>query len=79
MHEIEERLYGMDCGSCGAPSCKALAEDVVRGFAEENACIFKLRDEMRAMADGLTRLARALPRASNSEDSRENSEKEKSR
>ena len=39
MHEIEERLYGMDCGSCGAPSCKALAEDVVRGFAEENACI----------------------------------------
>ena len=79
MHEIEERLYGMDCGSCGAPSCKALAEDVVRGFAEENACIFKLRDEMRAMADGLTRLARALPRASNSEDSRENNEKEKSR
>ena len=51
----------------------------MRGFAEENACIFKLRDEMRAMADGLTRLARALPRASNSEDSRENSEKEKSR
>ncbi len=79
MHEIEERLYGMDCGSCGAPSCKALAEDVVRGFAEENACIFKLRDEMRAMADGLTRLARALPRASNSEDSRENNGKEKSR
>ena len=33
MREIEARLYGMDCGSCGAPSCKALAEDIVRGFA----------------------------------------------
>lgn len=47
MREIEGRLYGMDCGSCGAPSCKALAEDIVRGFATEEACIFKLREEIR--------------------------------
>ena len=33
-------LPGIDCGACGAPSCEALAEDVVRGQAKVNACIF---------------------------------------
>lgn len=61
MKEIESRLYGIDCGSCGAPSCKALAEDIVRGFASEEACIFKLRDEIRTLAEGLTRLSRFMP------------------
>ena len=64
MREIEGRLYGMDCGSCGAPSCKALAEDIVRGFSTEEACIFKLRDEIRGMAEGLTRLSHFMPKAS---------------
>ena len=30
--EITQSLPGIDCGSCGAPSCRALAEDVVRGY-----------------------------------------------
>ncbi len=34
--EIVERYMkefpGLDCGSCGAPTCRALAEDIVRGF-----------------------------------------------
>ncbi len=62
MQEIEARLYGIDCGPCGAPSCKALAEDIVRGFASEEACIFKLREEMRDMAQELTRLSRFMPK-----------------
>ena len=62
MREIEGRLYGMDCGSCGAPSCKALAEDIVRGFATEEACIFKLREEIRGMAEGLRRLSSVMPK-----------------
>ncbi|MEM1484518.1 [Fe-Fe] hydrogenase large subunit C-terminal domain-containing protein [Oscillospiraceae bacterium PP1C4] len=63
MHAIEERLYGVDCGSCGAPSCKALAEDIVRGFATEEACIFKLREEIQSLAQGLTRLSHFMPKA----------------
>lgn len=63
MREIEARLYGMDCGSCGAPSCKALAEDIVRGFATEEACIFKLREEIDCMAESLRRLSRVMPKA----------------
>lgn len=34
---------GLDCGSCGAPTCRALAEDIVRGFARKEDCIYLLR------------------------------------
>ena len=44
---------GLDCGSCGAPSCRSLAEDVVKGEAKESDCIFVLREEIRSMADVL--------------------------
>lgn len=43
MQEIEtitSRLPQLDCGSCGAPTCRALAEDIVRGNAQETDCIF---------------------------------------
>lgn len=43
---LEEALPGLDCGACGAPSCRALAEDIVRGFALETDCVFKLREKM---------------------------------
>ncbi len=42
--EILHALPGIDCGSCGAPNCRALADDVVRGEANIMYCIFKLRD-----------------------------------
>lgn len=35
----------LDCGSCGAPSCRALAEDVVSGEAYEEDCIMNYKDE----------------------------------
>lgn len=50
---ICESFPGLDCGSCGAPSCRALAEDVVKGEAKESDCIFVLREEIRSMADAL--------------------------
>ncbi len=36
-------LPQLDCGSCGAPTCRALAEDVALGLADENDCIFRMR------------------------------------
>lgn len=49
--DICEKFPGLDCGACGAPSCKALAEDVVKGLAKESDCVFVLRKEVRQMAD----------------------------
>lgn len=51
--KIDEELPGLDCGSCGAPTCRALAEDIVRGFAKKNQCIFVMREEIKNVADAL--------------------------
>ncbi len=40
LKEIEQSLPGLDCGICGAPSCRALADDIVRGYAEKSDCVF---------------------------------------
>ncbi len=39
-HMLKEFLPGIDCGACGAPSCEALAADIVREDASINNCIF---------------------------------------
>lgn len=46
IEKIEASLPGLDCGSCGAPSCHAMAEDIVKGSAKETDCIFKLREQI---------------------------------
>ncbi len=34
---------GFDCGACGAPGCRNLAEDIVRGKASISHCVFVQR------------------------------------
>ncbi len=41
---IYKELPHLDCGSCGAPSCHALAEDIINCEACEEDCLIKLRD-----------------------------------
>jgi len=41
--EIVKNLPGIDCGSCGSPTCLALAEDIVQGLAEEADCLLLFR------------------------------------
>lgn len=36
---LRSELPGIDCGACGAPNCRAFAEDVVRGIAKRDGCI----------------------------------------
>jgi len=38
--EISRRLPRKDCGACGAPDCRTLAEDIVRGWARFEDCPF---------------------------------------
>lgn len=44
LNEIEKLLPGFDCGTCGAPSCRDLAEDIVRGKGSIEDCVFFARD-----------------------------------
>lgn len=50
---IAARLPGLDCGSCGAPTCKALAEDIVRGDANERDCIHLLKNYLHQISSDL--------------------------
>ena len=59
--EIENRLPGLDCGSCGAPSCRALAEDVVRGTAKESDCVVRFREQLEALSRVGVDLSNVLP------------------
>ncbi|MBQ8140951.1 MAG: 4Fe-4S binding protein [Clostridia bacterium] len=48
--DIYKRLPKIDCGSCGAPNCHALAEDIINKEADETDCLIRLR-ESRAGGD----------------------------
>ena len=44
--EIEEQLPGIDCASCGSPSCACFAQDVAMGNSELNDCVFIMKKEL---------------------------------
>lgn len=52
-----KKLPGLDCGSCGAPTCKALAEDIVRGEATETDCVYYLRENLHKLSEEVSILA----------------------
>lgn len=46
IQSLKKSLPGIDCGSCGAPNCRAFAEDVVRNLACADDCpIKKFRED----------------------------------
>lgn len=46
IQKLRATLPGIDCGSCGAPTCRAFAEDVVKGAASLDDCIISHRQEL---------------------------------
>jgi iron only hydrogenase large subunit-like protein/anti-sigma regulatory factor (Ser/Thr protein kinase) len=63
LEKVESELPGLDCGACGAPTCRALAEDVVLGRGSVMNCTFKLRDRLEALANEVRELATMRPPA----------------
>ena len=57
IEEIYKRLPGYDCGSCGSPTCRTFAEDIVRGYAREMDCIHILKEQLKIMAQLMVSLA----------------------
>jgi len=42
IQRLREQLPGIDCGACGAPTCRAFAEDIVRGSGHTLAhCVIR--------------------------------------
>jgi len=57
IEEIRKKLPGLDCGSCGSPTCQALAEDIVGGYAREMDCLFLLKEQVRLMASKMVEIS----------------------
>lgn len=72
LEAINKELPGLDCGACGAPSCRALAEDIVRGNANETDCIFKLREKVRSLAVQMMELEAKMPPVLDKEETSQN-------
>lgn len=47
IQKLRASLPGYDCGSCGAPTCRAFAEDVIRGTAKKSDCILIMHDKFK--------------------------------
>ncbi|MCT4595474.1 MAG: 4Fe-4S dicluster domain-containing protein [Anaeromicrobium sp.] len=43
---IYKLLPNLDCGACGSPSCRALAEDIVLGYSDLDDCMVLFRDKV---------------------------------
>jgi Na+-translocating ferredoxin:NAD+ oxidoreductase RNF subunit RnfB len=63
LDQLTDELPGLDCGACGSPNCRALAEDIIRGIAFETDCVIKLRDRVKTLAEEIFELARIIPPA----------------
>jgi len=75
LEEIFDGLPGLDCGACGSPSCRAFAEDIVRGNAVESDCLFKMRLRVVELAENLLDLAKKVPPAMGVADTQEHQER----
>ncbi|MBT9150582.1 MAG: Electron transport complex subunit RsxB [candidate division WS2 bacterium] len=61
LEHILDTLPGIDCGACGAPTCRAFAEDVVLGWSYITDCIFVLKDKLKKLAEEVADLSRLGP------------------
>lgn len=52
IHSFKDMLPGIDCGSCGAPTCRAFAEDVIKGVADPDGCPIKTLRELKEKHGG---------------------------
>ncbi|MCX6566149.1 MAG: 4Fe-4S dicluster domain-containing protein [Candidatus Aminicenantes bacterium] len=44
-NRIIKQLPGKDCGACGAPDCRTLADDIIRGLALLTDCPFMMKEK----------------------------------
>lgn len=68
VEELTKKFPGLDCGSCGAPTCQTLAEDIVRGAATSNDCIYVLREHISSLSKEIDILSKTASLTCGSED-----------
>ena len=59
IEEIYASLPKLDCGSCGSPTCRAHAEDIVQGYTKKDACIVKFKEKILRFAEDVILLEKS--------------------
>ncbi len=57
---LTRNLPGLDCGYCGAPTCRALAEDIVRDKATTADCIYVIHRRIARLSEEMSYVAKLL-------------------
>ncbi|MCL2671661.1 MAG: 4Fe-4S dicluster domain-containing protein [Clostridiales bacterium] len=52
INRIAATLPGRDCGGCGAPNCRAFAQDVARGEAKASDCVVFMKERLERLLTG---------------------------
>ena len=52
IQKLRQELPGIDCGSCGAPNCRAFAEDIIKNQASIEDCLIKTYKNHKGGDDG---------------------------
>jgi hypothetical protein len=60
VEELMKGFPGLDCGACGAPTCRALAEDIVRDKAVSSDCIYVFRKHLASLSNEMSFLSKAM-------------------
>lgn len=61
LDQLTNGLPGLDCGACGSPSCRAFAEDIIRGIAIETDCVMKLKEKIKLFDEEILDLTQIIP------------------
>ncbi|SJZ67419.1 [Fe-Fe] hydrogenase large subunit C-terminal domain-containing protein [Selenihalanaerobacter shriftii] len=56
LEKIEDKLPGLNCTACGAPSCRALAEDIINDSAQIEDCIIILKKKINKLSQQINDL-----------------------
>ncbi len=51
IQKLRKDLPGIDCASCGAPNCRAFAEDVVTASADMSSCVHLYNKYLKGLLD----------------------------
>ncbi|HEX3031386.1 MAG TPA: [Fe-Fe] hydrogenase large subunit C-terminal domain-containing protein [Bacillota bacterium] len=70
--EILKGLPGLNCAACGSPNCRALAEDIARGYASTTDCILILLDTFQRSTEGMLQLLNKARRNDKNRSGKEN-------
>ena len=67
LHAVYAELPHLDCGTCGRPSCRVMAEDIIRGEGSPDDCIFRLKERIADLSKEIYELSKRLVHTMTSE------------